>query len=153
MPPRLCDRSTLRRKIKKTARLWIRLSAVVPVTRKPLGIRMGKGKGVIDFYATPVRPGQIIFEMDRVPRKVALQALTVGAGGGRAGEKRRSGPPWDCGLQWAVPVLGRMDGIGCEAGDGQVGCASCKCAASVQKHLDVSRRRRSGLVASFFVPS
>eukprot|EP00198_Chlamydomonas_reinhardtii_P008650 XP_001697987.1 predicted protein [Chlamydomonas reinhardtii] len=70
-------RRTLRRKIKKTARLWIRLSAVVPVTRKPLGIRMGKGKGVIDFYATPVRPGQIIFEMDRVPRKVALQALTA----------------------------------------------------------------------------
>ncbi|KAG2432389.1 hypothetical protein HYH02_012961 [Chlamydomonas schloesseri] len=70
-------RRTLRRKIKKTARLWIRLSAVVPVTRKPLGIRMGKGKGAIDFYATPVRPGQIIFEMDRVPRKVALQALTA----------------------------------------------------------------------------
>ncbi|KAG2439620.1 hypothetical protein HXX76_004972 [Chlamydomonas incerta] len=70
-------RRTLRRKIKKTARLWIRLAAVVPVTRKPLGIRMGKGKGIIDFYATPVRPGQIIFEMDRVPRKVALQALTA----------------------------------------------------------------------------
>ncbi|GFR42328.1 hypothetical protein Agub_g3235 [Astrephomene gubernaculifera] len=68
-------RRTLRRKIKKTARLWIRIAATVPVTRKPIGIRMGKGKGSIDFYATPVRPGQIIFEMDRVPRKVALQAL------------------------------------------------------------------------------
>ncbi|KAG2502222.1 hypothetical protein HYH03_000708 [Edaphochlamys debaryana] len=68
-------RRTLRRKIKKTARLWVRIAATVPVTRKPLGIRMGKGKGAIDFYATPVRPGQIIFEMDRVPRKVAMQAL------------------------------------------------------------------------------
>ncbi len=66
---------TLRRKIKKTARLWIRIAATVPVTRKPMGIRMGKGKGAIDFYATPVRPGQIIFEFDRVPRQVALQAL------------------------------------------------------------------------------
>lgn len=47
----------------------------MPVTKKPLGIRMGKGKGNIDFYATPVRPGQIIFEMDRVPRQIALQAM------------------------------------------------------------------------------
>ncbi|PNH10938.1 50S ribosomal protein L16 [Tetrabaena socialis] len=68
-------RRTLRRKIKKTARLWIRMTATVPVTRKPLGLRMGKGKGAIEFYATPVRPGQIIFEMDRVPRKVAVQAM------------------------------------------------------------------------------
>ena len=74
-PRRCCTRRTLRRKIKKTARLWIRIAATVPVTKKPLGIRMGKGKGNIDFYATPVRPGQIIFEMDRVPRQVALQAM------------------------------------------------------------------------------
>jgi len=68
-------RRTLRRRIKKGARLWIRMQATVPVTRKPEGIRMGKGKGQIAFYATPVRPGQIIFEMDRVPRQVALQAM------------------------------------------------------------------------------
>lgn len=66
---------TLRRRIKKTARLWVRIEATVPVTRKPEGIRMGKGKGAIAFYATPVRPGQIIFEMDRLPKQVALQAL------------------------------------------------------------------------------
>ncbi len=51
----------------------MRIEATVPVTRKPLGLRMGKGKGAIDFYATPVRPGQILFELDRVPRTVALQ--------------------------------------------------------------------------------
>ncbi|GLI61789.1 hypothetical protein VaNZ11_004289 [Volvox africanus] len=68
-------RRTLRRKLKKTARLWVRVEATVPVTRKPLNIRMGKGKGAIDFYATAVRPGQIIYEMDRVPRTVALQAM------------------------------------------------------------------------------
>lgn len=66
---------TLRRKIKKSARLWIRINAIVPVTRKPEGIRMGKGKGAISFYATAVRPGQIVFEMDRVPRKVAMQGM------------------------------------------------------------------------------
>ncbi|EFJ52881.1 hypothetical protein VOLCADRAFT_72524 [Volvox carteri f. nagariensis] len=68
-------RRTLRRKLKKTARLWVRIEATVPVTRKPLNIRMGKGKGAIAFYATAVRPGQIIYEMDRVPRTVALQAM------------------------------------------------------------------------------
>ncbi|GLC41013.1 hypothetical protein PLESTB_000952400 [Pleodorina starrii] len=68
-------RRTLRRKLKKTARLWVRMEATVPVTRKPLNIRMGKGKGAIAFYATAVRPGQIMYEMDRVTRTVALQAM------------------------------------------------------------------------------
>jgi large subunit ribosomal protein L16 len=66
---------TLVRKIKRTARLWVRIQATVPVTKKPLGVRMGKGKGAIEYYACAVRPGQVIFEMDRVPRKVALSAL------------------------------------------------------------------------------
>ncbi|KAJ9507151.1 hypothetical protein QJQ45_006229 [Haematococcus lacustris] len=70
-------RRTLRRRIKKSAALWVRLQATVPVTAKPLGIRMGKGKGAIEYYACPVRPGQIIFEMDRVSRKVALSALAA----------------------------------------------------------------------------
>lgn len=74
-PMRTLPHRTLRRRLKKTAALWIRIQATVPVTRKPEGIRMGKGKGHIEFYACAVRPGQIIFEMDRVPRKVALTAL------------------------------------------------------------------------------
>lgn len=45
---------TLRRRLKKDAKLWIRFQATVPVTRKPEGIRMGKGKGAIAFYASPV---------------------------------------------------------------------------------------------------
>ncbi|KAF5833411.1 ribosomal protein L10e/L16 [Dunaliella salina] len=68
-------RRTLVRKIKRTARLWVRMQATVPVTKKPLGVRMGKGKGAIEYYACAVRPGQVVFEMDRVPRKVALSAL------------------------------------------------------------------------------
>ncbi|GAX81968.1 hypothetical protein CEUSTIGMA_g9396.t1 [Chlamydomonas eustigma] len=68
-------RRTLRRKLKREAKLWIRIEATVPVTRKPDGIRMGKGKGAIAFYATPVRPGQILFEMDRISRAVAYQAM------------------------------------------------------------------------------
>ncbi|MEW5296998.1 MAG: hypothetical protein WDW38_007233 [Sanguina aurantia] len=68
-------RRALRRRIKRSARLWLRIRATIPVTTKSLGIRMGKGKGAIAFYATPVRPGQIIIEMDRISRKVAMQAM------------------------------------------------------------------------------
>lgn len=56
-PPPRCR--TLVRRIKRTARLWVRMQATVPVTKKPLGIRMGKGKGAIEFYACAVRPGQV----------------------------------------------------------------------------------------------
>eukprot|EP00798_Chlamydomonas_sp_ICE-L_P010404 gene10404-8352_t len=69
------DLKTLRRKIKKSARLWIRIAATVPVTKKSEGVRMGKGKGAISFYCTPVRPGQILFEMDRLPKAVAVAAM------------------------------------------------------------------------------
>jgi hypothetical protein len=62
----------LRRQLKKQAAQWVRISATGPVTRKPQGIRMGKGKGAIEFYACAVRPGLIIAEMDRVPRQVRL---------------------------------------------------------------------------------
>nr|8A22_Ak Chain Ak, uL16m [Polytomella magna]8APN_Ak Chain Ak, uL16m [Polytomella magna]8APO_Ak Chain Ak, uL16m [Polytomella magna] len=68
-------RRTIRRKIKKTGRLWIMIRATVPMTKKPLGIRMGKGKGSIDHYVTPIRPGQILYEFDRISRPIALQAL------------------------------------------------------------------------------
>eukprot|EP00201_Polytomella_parva_P009777 CAMPEP_0175061638 /NCGR_PEP_ID=MMETSP0052_2-20121109/13697_1 /TAXON_ID=51329 ORGANISM="Polytomella parva, Strain SAG 63-3" /NCGR_SAMPLE_ID=MMETSP0052_2 /ASSEMBLY_ACC=CAM_ASM_000194 /LENGTH=115 /DNA_ID=CAMNT_0016327517 /DNA_START=415 /DNA_END=762 /DNA_ORIENTATION=+ len=68
-------RRTIRRKIKKSGRLWIMIRATIPKTKKPLGIRMGKGKGSIDHYVTPIRPGQILYEFDRVPRPLAVQAL------------------------------------------------------------------------------
>jgi large subunit ribosomal protein L16 len=68
-------RRALRRKIKKTAKLWIRVAATVPITKKPAEIRMGKGKGAVDHYACIIRPGSIVFEMDRVSKTVALQAL------------------------------------------------------------------------------
>ncbi len=40
-------------------------------------VRMGKGKGAVDHYAAPIRPGQILFEMDRLPRQAALDAVTA----------------------------------------------------------------------------
>jgi large subunit ribosomal protein L16 len=68
-------RRTLRRKIKKSSKLWICISPSIPVSRKPAETRMGKGKGAVKFWAVRVRPGQIIFEMDRLPRPLALAAV------------------------------------------------------------------------------
>jgi len=55
--------------------LWIRMTPNVPVTSKPAEVRMGKGKGSVEYWAAVVRPGQIIFEMDRVSKKVAQDAV------------------------------------------------------------------------------
>jgi large subunit ribosomal protein L16 len=70
-------RRVLRRTIGKSAMLWIRMTPNVPVSSKPAEIRMGKGKGAVDYWAAPVRSGQIIFEMDRVSKKVAQDAVAA----------------------------------------------------------------------------
>lgn len=70
-------RRALRRAVGKNAMLWVRMTPSVPVSSKPAEVRMGKGKGAVDFYAAPVRPGQIIFELDRVSRKAALDAVAA----------------------------------------------------------------------------
>lgn len=57
--------------------LWIRTTPNIPVSKKPAEVRMGKGKGAVAFYAAPIRPGQIIFELDNVTKKDALEALSA----------------------------------------------------------------------------
>lgn len=68
-------RRALRRKVKKTTKVWITVAPTIPVTGKPAEVRMGKGKGAVSYYAAPIKAGQILFEMDRLPRTLALQAL------------------------------------------------------------------------------
>jgi large subunit ribosomal protein L16 len=72
-------RRVLRRAVGKNAVMWIRMTPNVPVTSKPAEVRMGKGKGAVDYWAAVVRPGQIIFEFDRINRKGALDALASAA--------------------------------------------------------------------------
>ena len=67
----------LRRKIKKTAMVWVRVTPNVPVTSKPAEVRMGKGKGAVDYYAAAVRPGQILFEIDNIGRAAAAAAVAA----------------------------------------------------------------------------
>ncbi|MCK5745895.1 MAG: 50S ribosomal protein L16, partial [Oricola sp.] len=57
----------------------IRIFPDVPVTKKPTEVRMGKGKGSVEFWAAKVKPGRIMFELDGVTDEVAREALTLGA--------------------------------------------------------------------------
>ena len=59
--------------------MWIRIFPDKPITKKPLEVRMGKGKGGVEYYAAVVRPGRIMFEMDGIPKEVAQEALRLAA--------------------------------------------------------------------------
>ena len=72
-------RRALTRHMKRAGRVWIRVFPDVPVTKKPLEVRMGSGKGGIEFWVTRVKPGRILFELDGVPVQVAKEALALAA--------------------------------------------------------------------------
>ena len=67
------------RYMKREGQLWIRIFPDKPVTKKPLEVRMGKGKGNVEYYVAVVRPGRMMFEMDGVPFDVAKEALRLAA--------------------------------------------------------------------------
>ncbi len=64
---------------KRGGKVWIRLFPDKPVTKKPLEVRMGKGKGEVDHYAAVIKPGKILFEISGVERAVAKEAFTKAA--------------------------------------------------------------------------
>jgi large subunit ribosomal protein L16 len=72
-------RQALTRAMKREGNVWIRIFPDKPITRKPLEVRMGKGKGNPEFWAAVVEPGRIIFECDGVPESVAKEALELAA--------------------------------------------------------------------------
>jgi len=72
-------RRAITRHMKRQGRVWIRIFPDVPVTSKPTEVRMGKGKGSVDFWAAKVKPGRMMFEIDGVPESVAREALRLGA--------------------------------------------------------------------------
>lgn len=67
------------RYMKREGQLWIRIFPDKPITKKPLEVRMGKGKGSVEYYAAVVNPGRMLFEMDGVPFEVAKEALRLAA--------------------------------------------------------------------------
>ncbi len=72
-------RVAITRKVKKGAKIWIRIFPDKPVTRKPAETRMGKGKGNPEFWVAVVRPGRILYEMAGVPEEMAKEALRLAA--------------------------------------------------------------------------
>ena len=73
-------RQALTRHMKREGNVWIRVFPDKPITRKPLEVRMGKGKGNLEFWAAVVKPGRILFEVDGVSEQTAKEALGLAAG-------------------------------------------------------------------------
>lgn len=72
-------RQSMTRAMKREGNVWIRVFPDKIITRKPLEVRMGKGKGNPEFWAAVVEPGRIIFECDGVPETVAKEAMELAA--------------------------------------------------------------------------
>ena len=72
-------RRAMTRHMKRAGRVWIRVYPDVPVSKKPIEVRMGKGKGAPEFWVVRVAPGRIMFEVDGVPEGVAREAFLLAA--------------------------------------------------------------------------
>jgi large subunit ribosomal protein L16 len=72
-------RRAIARSMKRQGKVWIRIFPDVPVSKKPLEVRMGSGKGSPEFWVARVKPGRIMFELDGVSQEVAREALTLAA--------------------------------------------------------------------------
>lgn len=72
-------RRALTRHIKRQGKVWIRVFPDVPVSKKPLEVRMGSGKGSPEFWVARVKPGRIMFEIEGVPEELAREAFALAA--------------------------------------------------------------------------
>ncbi len=72
-------RRAITRYMKRQGRVWIRIFPDVPVSKKPTEVRMGKGKGSVEYWAAKVKPGRVMFEIDGVAEPIAREALRLGA--------------------------------------------------------------------------
>lgn len=72
-------RRAITRHMRRVGKVWIRIFPDVPVSRKPAEVRMGSGKGGVEFWACRVKPGKIMFELDGVSEEVAEVAFKLAA--------------------------------------------------------------------------
>ena len=72
-------RRAITRHMKRMGKLWIRIFPDVPVTKKPAEVRMGKGKGAVEYWIARVKPGRIMFELDGVKAEIAHEAFALAA--------------------------------------------------------------------------
>jgi large subunit ribosomal protein L16 len=72
-------RVAINRHLKRSGKVWIRLFPYKPVTKKPLEVRMGKGKGNVEAWVAPVKPGRVLFEVSGCSETVAREAMARAA--------------------------------------------------------------------------
>ena len=72
-------RRAMTRKVKRGAKIWIRVFPDKPITKKPLEVRQGKGKGNVEYWVAQIQPGRILYEMSGVEEDLAKEALKLAA--------------------------------------------------------------------------
>ena len=72
-------RRAMTRHIKRGGRIWIRVFPDKPITEKPIQVRMGGGKGSVEYYVAEIKPGKILYEMDGVAESLAREAFALAA--------------------------------------------------------------------------
>ena len=72
-------RRAMTRHIKRGGKIWIRVFPDKPITKKPLEVRMGKGKGNVEYWVALVQPGKVLYEMEGVPEPIAKEAFRLAA--------------------------------------------------------------------------
>lgn len=72
-------RIAMTRSVKRGGKVWIRIFPDKPVTKKPVEVRMGKGKGAPDHWVAKVKPGTVLFELEGVPEAIAARAMQLAA--------------------------------------------------------------------------
>jgi len=72
-------RRAITRKVKRGGKLWIRVFPDKPVSKKPLEVRMGKGKGNVEYWVALVQPGKVLYEIEGVPESLAREAFALAA--------------------------------------------------------------------------
>ncbi|WP_341502823.1 50S ribosomal protein L16 [Gallaecimonas sp. GXIMD4217] len=70
-------RRAMTRHIKRQGKIWIRVFPDKPITEKPLEVRMGKGKGGVEYWVAQIKPGKVLYEMDGVPEELAREAFAL----------------------------------------------------------------------------
>jgi large subunit ribosomal protein L16 len=72
-------RRALSRHVKRGGKVWIRIFPDKPITKKPLEVRQGKGKGSVEYWVALVQPGRMMFEIEGIPKEMAREALKLAA--------------------------------------------------------------------------
>ena len=73
------ERRTVSRYVKRGGKLWIRVFPDKPVTKKPIEVRMGAGKGNVEYWVAPIQPGRMLYEIEGIPEATAREAFRLAA--------------------------------------------------------------------------